>query len=152
MNQTIKEGIDTANTNLQQFINLVTICGTCIEAWPSPGLSAASSATSLSLPLPPLSLDSSHLSSVTTPPFKSPGNAFTQTQTLQLGNRTALTFIEADISNPPAILFASDLSRLNYMWDDTSIHWDQQSVLTIHGCPIALIYWKDVYTAKSGIS
>ena len=25
-------------------------------------------------------------------------------------------------------------------------------MLTIHGCPIALIYWKDVYTAKSGIS
>ena len=24
--------------------------------------------------------------------------------------------------------------------------------LLIHGCPIALIYWKDVYTAKSGIS
>lgn len=152
MNQTIKEGIDTANTNLQQLINLVAIRGTRIEAWPSPGLSAASSATSLSPPLPLSSLDSSRLSSVTTPPSKPPGNAFTQTRTLQLGNGTALTFTEADIPNPPAISFASDLPRLNRMWDDTSIHWDQQSVLTIHGCPIALIYWKDVYTAKSGIS
>ncbi len=152
MNQSIKVGIDTANMNLQKLINLVTIRAMSVETQLSPGLSAASPATSSSLPPSPLTQNSLPMSSVATPSSESSENAVAQMRTLRLGNGTILTITEADILNPPAISFASDFPRLNRMWDDTSIHWDRQSVLIIHGCPIALIYWKDIYTAKSGIS
>ena len=157
MNQTIKDRIDTANSNLQQLIELVTTASLAgVDTWWS-GANAAlsvacSTATSPAVSPLPSSWDSSPLSSITTP---SPGpseNAFTQTRTLRLGNGTVLTFVEADVPNPPAISFAYDLPRLNRMWDDTSVYWDRQSVLAIHGQPIALTYWRDVYTTKSGIS
>jgi hypothetical protein len=117
MNQTIKAGIDTANMNLQQLIKLVTIPATSVETQLSPGLSAVSLATpSPSLSPPTSTQNNLPLSSITMPSA--------QTWTLQLGDGTILTVTEADIPNPPAVPFASDLPRLNCMWDDTSIHWD----------------------------
>ncbi|KAG2755632.1 hypothetical protein P692DRAFT_201701187 [Suillus brevipes Sb2] len=31
------------------------------------------------------------------------------------------------------------------MWDDTSPHWGGESVLTIKGHPIPIVYWPDIY-------
>src|SRR6266704_2831166 len=63
-----------------------------------------------------------------------------------------ITFTEADVPSPSAISFASDIPSLNRMWDDTSPYWDGNSKLVILGHPIALVYWKDIYTSKMGVS
>ncbi|KIM35215.1 hypothetical protein M413DRAFT_79626 [Hebeloma cylindrosporum] len=36
------------------------------------------------------------------------------------------------------------------MWDDTTDHWGKDSFLNIQGHPIAIVYWKAVYTSKQG--
>jgi hypothetical protein len=63
-----------------------------------------------------------------------------------------LVFTEDDVPAPPALSFADDLPALNRMWDDTSTFWDHHSSLVIKGYPIALVYWKEVYTSKIGKS
>lgn len=36
------------------------------------------------------------------------------------------------------------------MWDDTTSHWKGSSVLVIQGHPIAITYWREIYSyAKS---
>lgn len=67
-----------------------------------------------------------------------------------LGNGFKLMFTEDDVRSPPAVSFADDIPALNRMWDDTTEHWGGDSCLYIKGVPIALVYWKDVYSSKSG--
>jgi hypothetical protein len=69
-----------------------------------------------------------------------------KTRTLSLGNGTTIVFTEDDVPAPPTTTFTDNIPRLNSMWDDTSVHWDRDSVLKIFGHPIALIYWPEVYT------
>jgi hypothetical protein len=69
-----------------------------------------------------------------------------KTRTLSLGNGTTIVFTEEDVPAPPTTTFTDNIPRLNSMWDDTSVHWDRDSVLKIFGHPIALIYWPEVYT------
>ena len=67
-------------------------------------------------------------------------------RTLVLGNGHAITFTAQDVPPPPTTTFTDNIPRLNSMWDDTSMFWDQDSVLRILGHPIALVYWPIVYT------
>ena len=60
-------------------------------------------------------------------------------------NKTVITYTQADVPDPVAVSFSNNIPRLNRMWDDTSAHWDGQSVLTIVGQPIALVYWPEVF-------
>jgi hypothetical protein len=55
-------------------------------------------------------------------------------------------FTSQDVPPPPTTTFTDNIPRLNSMWDDTSMYWDQDSVLRILGHPIALVYWPIVYT------
>lgn len=54
---------------------------------------------------------------------------------------------DADVPNPPVISFVDDITRLNCIWDDTSMAWNPvDCVLHIHDCPITLVYWKAIYS------
>lgn len=69
-----------------------------------------------------------------------------KTRTLRLGNGYTITFTAEDVPPPPTTTFTDNIPRLNSMWDDTSMYWDQDSVLKILGHPIALVYWPIIYT------
>ncbi|EDR01548.1 uncharacterized protein LACBIDRAFT_333229 [Laccaria bicolor S238N-H82] len=67
------------------------------------------------------------------------------TRTIILGDRTELTFTEADVGSPSLTGFADDIAGLNRMWDDTTPNWGGTLVLEIKGHPIPIVYWKDIY-------
>ena len=71
-------------------------------------------------------------------------------RTLIFHNGVVLEFTEEDIPIPPAISFAENLALLNQMWDDTPPHWQGNSVLAIHGVPIPIVYWKNIYSRLHG--
>ena len=64
---------------------------------------------------------------------------------LKLGDKTVVSFTVDSIPDPVAVSFVHNIPRLNSMWDDTSHHWGQESVLTIKGHPIPIVYWPDIY-------
>jgi hypothetical protein len=66
-------------------------------------------------------------------------------RTLILADGTCLVFAEADVPNLPTTTFADNIPHLNRMWDDTSNYWNGESVLMIHGHPIPIVRWPDVY-------
>ena len=72
------------------------------------------------------------------------------TRTITLAGRFSLSFTESDVPHAPSISFADDLDALNSMWDDTSSYWKGHSALVINNFPIAITYWKQVYTSKNG--
>jgi hypothetical protein len=69
-----------------------------------------------------------------------------KSRTLRLGSGHVIMFTAQDVPPPPTTTFTDNIPRLNSMWDDTSVHWNHDSVLRIHGHPIALVYWPVVYT------
>jgi len=85
-----------------------------------------------------------------TSPTPAPGSG--PLKCLTLGNGMELTFSKQEIPDPPSISFARDLPWLMRMWDDESPEWaPSEAVLRIHGEPIALKYWQEVYRyGKSG--
>jgi hypothetical protein len=52
----------------------------------------------------------------------------------------SITFAAKDVPPPPTTTFTDNIPCLNSMWDDTSMYWDQDSVLKILGDPIAFVY------------
>jgi hypothetical protein len=64
---------------------------------------------------------------------------------LKLGDGTKVSFVVSDVPDPVTVTFKQDIPRLNAMWDDTSPYWREESVLTIEGCPIPIVYWPHVY-------
>lgn len=66
-------------------------------------------------------------------------------RTIILGDSTQLRLTLAEIPDPPAVSFIDNIPWLNQMWDDTSIHWCNESWLHIHGHPIALSHWPVLY-------
>jgi hypothetical protein len=64
---------------------------------------------------------------------------------LKLGDGTLLHLTGCEIPDPPAVSFVDDIPRLNGMWDDHTEHWQGQSVIMIHGHPIAIEYWPLLY-------
>ena len=92
-----------------------------------------------SVPLPPPS------------PFLPPPHVeHRPTRSITLAGRFKLSFLETDVPHVPSISFADDLDALNSMWDDTSSYWKGHSALVINNFPIAITYWKQVYTSKNG--
>jgi len=94
------------NTNLQHLIDIVAA-----------RLSPSTNATSAESQILPLLSPSGPLS----------------LSLILLGNGHMVTFLEADLPNPPAVSFVSDILRLNSMWKNTSIYWCGESVLNICG-------------------
>jgi hypothetical protein len=68
-----------------------------------------------------------------------------ETRQLKLGDGTEVSFVVSNVPDPVAVTFKQDIPRLNAMWDDTSPYWRKESVLTIEGHPIPIVYWPDVY-------
>lgn len=91
-------------------------------------------------------------SSVPAPPFVSPPSLTEHhpTRTITLAGQFKLSFMETDVPHVPSISFAHDLDALNSMWDDTSSYWQGHSALVVNNFPIAITYWKQVYTSKNG--
>lgn len=102
------------------------------------------SVPSVSLPPPPALLPPVHKA------VAAVANTSTTIRTLVLGDKSRLRFTEAQVPDPPALTFTSNIARLNRMWDDTSSHWGKESVLSILGHPIALVYWPQVYKYWKG--
>jgi len=146
----LKQGLETANTQPTKILSYVAVGSACLDN-PAAVAAPSDSHTSLqSLRAP---------SPVTAPspaaalsPAAAPSHSHAQTRSLTLGDGQVLVFTEEDVPSPPAVSFADDLPALNRMWDDTSIFWDSRSCLVIKHYPIALVYWKDVYTSKQGRS
>ena len=96
----------------------------------------------------------SSFSSVLSPPFVSPPLPLPAehhpTRTITLAGQFKLSFMETDVPHAPSISFADDLDALNSMWDDTSSYWQGHSALVVNNFPIAITYWKQVYTSKNG--
>jgi len=42
-------------------------------------------------------------------------DVFVEVRTLALGNGVAVQFTQADVPNPPALTFATDISRLSFV-------------------------------------
>lgn len=64
---------------------------------------------------------------------------------LRLGDGTTVSFSISSIPDPVAVTFVQDIPRLNAMWDDTSSHWGGESVLSIEGYPVPIVYWPNIY-------
>ena len=81
-----------------------------------------------------------HLSTLVPPAPSTPSE-----RSIILGDGTIIQFTQADVPDPPAVSFTSNIPRLNRMWDDTSTHWDGNSALSIQGHSIALVHWPGIY-------
>ena len=79
-------------------------------------------------------------------PLGAPQMVHEKSRTLRFGSGHVITFTAQDVPPPPTTTFPDNIPHLNSMWDDTTGHWNRDSVLRIHGHPIALVYWPVVYT------
>ncbi|KAF8199330.1 hypothetical protein K438DRAFT_1516533, partial [Mycena galopus ATCC 62051] len=62
---------------------------------------------------------------------------------VQLGDGTVILIDNVSRVAVPATSFAENIERLNQMWDDTSLHWKNDSVVMINNHSIALVYWPE---------
>jgi hypothetical protein len=74
------------------------------------------------------------------------------TRSIKLGDGTVVSITAEEVKklSVPAMSFAEDIERLNQMWDDTSPHWKDDSVVKIDGRSIALVYWPNLFK-KTGL-
>ncbi|KAJ6622747.1 hypothetical protein B0H10DRAFT_2214073 [Mycena sp. CBHHK59/15] len=74
------------------------------------------------------------------------------TRSVKLGDNTIITITVDEVKQiaVPATSFAEDIERLNQMWDDTSPHWKDDSVVKIDTHSIALVYWPEIFK-KTGL-
>ena len=100
----------------------------------------------------PAWMTTSSFSSIPHPPFVSPPSLAEHhpTRTITLAGQFKLSFTETVVPHAPSISFADNLGALNSMWDDTSSYWQGHSALVVNNFPIAITYWKQVYTSKNG--
>ncbi|KAG1888025.1 uncharacterized protein F5891DRAFT_987886 [Suillus fuscotomentosus] len=93
--------------------------------------------------------DTGAISAATTacqqPPSMVESGSSNKLHVLNLGDGTILQLVDDDIPDPPAVSFANDILRLNAMWDDNTVHWLNESIITIQGHPIAVKYWPLLY-------
>ncbi|KAF8194612.1 hypothetical protein BJ912DRAFT_1087128 [Pholiota molesta] len=73
-----------------------------------------------------------------------------KSRTIIMANNFKLTFTENDVPKPPAVSYAQNFDYVNEIWDDDPItgFWQGRSDLYIKGYPIAMVYWKKIYTSK----
>ncbi|KAJ3804795.1 hypothetical protein F5876DRAFT_82601 [Lentinula aff. lateritia] len=74
------------------------------------------------------------------------------TSTIKIAHGRSLNFESADICDPRQISFATNIPRLECVWDDEGPNWDPAdcgvNLLSINGTPIALRYWPEVFSGK----
>ncbi|KAF8211846.1 hypothetical protein K438DRAFT_1805455 [Mycena galopus ATCC 62051] len=75
----------------------------------------------------------------------SPPTASKASRSVHLGDGTVATINDVSRITVPATSFAENIERLNQMWDDTSLYWKNDSVITVDNHAIALIYWPKIF-------
>ncbi|KAF4597693.1 hypothetical protein EYR40_008158 [Pleurotus pulmonarius] len=127
-----------AHGDIQHIKDSLALVTSRLNLLPSPSPSTPTAhSSSPSTPLPVLPTISG------TPP--SPLKSFT----LTLGDGFRLSFTAHDVPEPPFLSFAKDLESLPPMWSDTSPVWDpSKAPFSIHGHPIALVHWRELYHCK----
>ena len=148
----MKQGLEEANTKLNTLVDRLNLPATFqgSQAVSAPGYDATRLSHMSRLNEPAWTTTS--LSSVPPPPFVSSPSLTEHrpTRTITLAGQFKLSFMETDVPHAPSISFADDLDALNSMWDDTSSYWQGHSALVVNSFPIAITYWKQVYTSKNG--
>ncbi|KAJ3805371.1 hypothetical protein F5876DRAFT_51941 [Lentinula aff. lateritia] len=75
-----------------------------------------------------------------------PGSRDETTFSLTIGHRQIIRYKYSDICEPHQISFATNIIRLDRVWDDESLNWDPidcaKNLLQINGTAIALRYWQ----------
>lgn len=89
---------------------------------------------------------------------ESPANSITfaneheKIYVVTVGFGKTIRYKERDLREPPSITFATNISRLDRVWDDEQPGWDPEdcgkNLLSINGAPVALRYWRDVFSGK----
>ncbi|KAF7762350.1 hypothetical protein Agabi119p4_8943 [Agaricus bisporus var. burnettii] len=70
---------------------------------------------------------------------------------VKLGGDFVLRFKPSEIPYSPAAILSQDIQRIAKIWDDTLSCWDPAAAaLTIHGHPVALKYWPEIYFRDPG--
>ncbi|KAJ3809375.1 hypothetical protein F5876DRAFT_66504 [Lentinula aff. lateritia] len=90
------------------------------------------------------------------PPSKTPmttaGAMEETTFSLAIGHGQIIRYKYSDIREPRQISFATNIVRLDHVWDDESLNWDPidcaRNLLQINGTVIALRYWQTVFSGK----
>ncbi|KAJ3846876.1 hypothetical protein EV368DRAFT_69561 [Lentinula lateritia] len=81
-----------------------------------------------------------------------PGSRDETTFSLTIGHRQIIRYKYSDIREPHQISFATNIIRLDRVWDDESLNWDPidcaKNLLQINGTAIALRYWQKVFSGK----
>ncbi|KAJ3805291.1 hypothetical protein F5876DRAFT_81936 [Lentinula aff. lateritia] len=71
---------------------------------------------------------------------------------LTIGHGQVLTYKYSHIREPRQISFATNIARLDRVWDDERPNWDSidcaKNLLEINGMGIALRYWQEVFSGK----
>ncbi|KAF7341066.1 hypothetical protein MSAN_02092700 [Mycena sanguinolenta] len=80
----------------------------------------------------------------------SPTIASKASRSIHLGDGTIVIINDVSRITVPAMSFAENIERLNQMWDDTSMYWKNNSVITIDNRAIALVYWPQIFK-KTGL-
>lgn len=74
------------------------------------------------------------------------------TFSLAIGHGQIIRYKYSDIREPRQISFATNIVRLDRIWDDESLNWDPidctRNLLQINGTAIALRYWQTVFSGK----
>ncbi|KAJ3806187.1 hypothetical protein F5876DRAFT_80954 [Lentinula aff. lateritia] len=74
------------------------------------------------------------------------------TFSLAIGHGQIIRYKYSDIREPRQISFATNIVRLDRVWDDESLNWDPidcaRNLLQINGTAIALRYWQMVFSGK----
>ncbi|KAJ3911752.1 hypothetical protein F5877DRAFT_85575 [Lentinula edodes] len=68
-----------------------------------------------------------------------------------IGHGQVIYYKYREVREPRQISFVTDIARLDRVWDDEQPNWDPVdcgSLLEINGAPIALKYWKQVFSRK----
>ncbi|KAJ3846074.1 hypothetical protein EV368DRAFT_89583, partial [Lentinula lateritia] len=71
---------------------------------------------------------------------------------LTVGHGQVICYKYREVREPRQISFVTDIARLDRVWDDEQPNWDPVdcgSLLEINGAPIALKYWKQVFSRKN---
>ncbi|KAJ4486413.1 hypothetical protein C8R41DRAFT_921285 [Lentinula lateritia] len=81
-----------------------------------------------------------------------PSSELEKVYVITIGFGKIVRFKESELSEPPSITFATNISRLDRVWDDERPNWDPEDcgkrLLSINGIPIALRYWRGVFSGK----
>ncbi|KAF8426833.1 hypothetical protein L210DRAFT_3185402 [Boletus edulis BED1] len=62
-----------------------------------------------------------------------------------------LTFAEDEVGQLPMFRFAGGMQGIkdiNIRWDDDPQHWRGNSYIHLHGLPIPMVYWRDIYAGR----